>query len=772
MIYLIRKIFTNYITQTLIFLTSGLLIFASLLTYRPDDPSFNFATHRQPHNIFGYFGSHVADFLYQFFGFASFIFPLCCFIWSILILKRRYMNSVTLKILGMIFSSIALSTILAELNSRWLPAGSGGAIGTIVQPFLISYGILANFGCMLFVVTIMFFILGIEAGSYLQIVDNIKKIFNIKIKMPNLPELPSFPAFLSINPQNTSTQRIIPEVKSSIVPSTNQVLITDPNDASIKRVLRDINEDSENYVDISKSYHIEASKSSPSTKRPSISSHQVCASLPGVDLLKLPSDQHIKAESNAELKENAESLVSVLDDFGVRGQIINVSQGPVVTLYELEPAPGTKSSRVVGLSDDIARSLSALSTRIAVVAGRNALGIELPNKQRAFFCLRELIETPEYQDSSILLPLILGKDLAGKPYVADLAKMPHLLVAGTTGSGKSVAINTMIMSLLYRYTPAECRMIMIDPKMLELSVYDNIPHLLTPVVTESSKAIVALKWAVKEMESRYRLMSNVGVRNIAGYNARVAENAKEGKVAERVVQTGFDPESGKPIYESIPIEMEKLPFIVVIVDEMADLMIVAGKDIESSIQRLAQMARAAGIHIIMATQRPSVDVITGVIKANFPSRISFKVTSKIDSRTILGEQGAEQLLGMGDMLYMGNSSKITRVHGPFVDDKEVELVTNYLRSIAAPEYISAVTESAEDDNPGLEDLSDGDDDESIYKKAKQIVKLERKVSISYIQRCLRIGYNRAANIIDRMERDGIISAPSHTGKREILLPED
>ncbi|RYE06221.1 MAG: DNA translocase FtsK [Rickettsiaceae bacterium] len=771
MTYLIRIIFANYIIQTLLLLTCSLVTFLSLLTYRPDDPSFNFVTHRQPHNIFGYIGSHLADFLYQFLGFSSFIFPFSFFIWSMLIIKRHYISLIGLRVIGMICSSILLSTVLTDFNSKWLPAGSGGAVGIIIQPLLAQYGVIASVVCVLSIVITMFFVLSVEVKTYLQTIENIKKVFKFEIKMFQLPNFSIFqgPSFIDNHNNQIASRSKFPD---TYLVDQGQTLVTDPNDATIRRASSSVGEEIENIIEVPKSHNEQDSKSTFVKHRQSIFSGQACPSLPNINLLKTPSSQHIKAESNAELKENAESLVSVLDDFGVRGQIINVSQGPVVTLYELEPAPGTKSSRVVGLSDDIARSLSALSTRIAVVAGRNALGIELPNKQRAFFCLRELIETPEYQNPDILLPLILGKDLAGKPYVADLAKMPHLLVAGTTGSGKSVAINTMIMSLLYRYTPAECRMIMIDPKMLELSVYDNIPHLLTPVVTDSSKAVIALKWAVKEMESRYRLMSNIGVRNIAGYNLRVAENIKEGKEARRVVQTGFDPESGKPIYESILIEMEKLPFIVVIVDEMADLMIVAGKDIESSIQRLAQMARAAGIHIIMATQRPSVDVITGVIKANFPSRISFKVTSKIDSRTILGEQGAEQLLGMGDMLYMGNSSKITRVHGPFVDDNEVESVTSYLRSLGTPEYISAVTENTEDDNALLEDQNEGDDDESIYKRAKQIVKLERKVSISYIQRCLRIGYNRAANIVDRMEREGIVSAPSHTGKREILLPED
>ena len=493
--------------------------------------------------------------------------------------------------------------------------------------------------------------------------------------------------------------------------------------------------------------------------------------LPSIDLLSDGAHQNFQPQTHEELKQKSEDLLAVLSDFGVKGKIIDVREGPVVTMYEFEPAAGTKSSRVIGLSDDIARSLSAISTRIAVIPGRNVLGIELPNKQRMFFRLKELVQTAEFQDRSIMLPIILGKDLGGIPMVADLAKMPHLLVAGTTGSGKSVAINAMIMSLLYRYTPQECRMIMIDPKMLELSAYDNIPHLMTPVVTEPGKAVVALKWAVKEMENRYRLMSHLGVRSIANYNTKLQEAVKEGQVLERKIQTGFDPETGRPSYESVPIDMNKMPFIVVIVDEMADLMLVAGKDIETSIQRLAQMARAAGIHIIMATQRPSVDVITGVIKANFPSRISFKVTSKIDSRTILGEQGSEQLLGMGDMLYMGNSSRILRVHGPFVDDNEVEKVTNFLRSTGVPEYISAVTESPEDEI--LSNISGGEEeDDDIYMQAVNIVRTERKASISYIQRCLRIGYNRAANIVEAMEKNGILSAPNQSGKREVLLPED
>jgi S-DNA-T family DNA segregation ATPase FtsK/SpoIIIE len=490
--------------------------------------------------------------------------------------------------------------------------------------------------------------------------------------------------------------------------------------------------------------------------------------LPNISLLKDFQNHDYKQESRQQLEQKAHDLLKTLGDFGVKGKIVSINQGPVVTLYEFEPAAGTKSSRVTGLADDVARSLSAVSARISTISGRNALGIELPNLSRLFFSLKELIETKEYNDPSIMLPIILGKDLSGKPFVVDLAKMPHLLIAGTTGSGKSVGINTMILSLLYRYTPEECKFIMIDPKMLELSVYDNIPHLLTPVVTEASKAVVALKWAVKEMENRYRLMSQLGVRNITNFNQRVEEALNKNENLYRNAQVGIDAETGDSTFERKAIELKKMPFIVIVVDEMADLMLVAGKDIEGFIQRLAQMARAAGIHLITATQRPSVDVITGVIKANFPSRISFKVTSKIDSRTILGEMGSEQLLGMGDMLYMGNGSKIIRVHGPFVDDREVESIVEFLKAQGAPQYVSSVVE-AEDDEMDLISNSEDADDDSLYKQAVQIVKRDRKSSTSYIQRCLRIGYNRAAILIERMEKDGIISEPNHSGKREIFI---
>ena len=500
---------------------------------------------------------------------------------------------------------------------------------------------------------------------------------------------------------------------------------------------------------------------------------------PPRDLLQDPPASTGFVMTQEQLERNAGLLESVLEDFGIRGEIIHVRPGPVVTLYEFEPAPGVKSSRVIGLADDIARSMSALSARVAVVPGRNVIGIELPNATRETVYFGELIDTQDFSKTGYKLPLCLGKTIGGEPVIAELAKMPHLLVAGTTGSGKSVAINTMILSLLYRLTPEECRLIMVDPKMLELSVYDGIPHLLTPVVTDPKKAVLALKWAVREMEDRYRKMSRLGVRNIDGYNARAAEARARGETITHVVQTGFEKGTGEPIHENQPLDLAPMPYIVVIVDEMADLMMVAGKEIEGAIQRLAQMARAAGIHLIMATQRPSVDVITGTIKANFPTRISFQVTSKIDSRTILGEQGAEQLLGQGDMLHMAGGGRIARVHGPFVSDLEVEKVVAHLKTQGRPEYLDTVTtdEDAEDEEPEdspVFDKSDmaAEDGNDLYDKAVKVILRDKKCSTSYIQRRLGIGYNKAASLVERMEKEGLVGAANHVGKREILQGGD
>ncbi len=497
---------------------------------------------------------------------------------------------------------------------------------------------------------------------------------------------------------------------------------------------------------------------------------------PPLSLLTNPVEIQRLQMSDEALEENARMLETVLDDYGVKGEIISVRPGPVVTMYELEPAPGLKASRVIGLADDIARSMSALSARVSTVPGRSVIGIELPNDTREKVVLREILSARDFGDSTMRLPLALGKDIGGDPVVTNLAKMPHLLIAGTTGSGKSVAINTMILSLLYKLTPEECRLIMIDPKMLELSVYDGIPHLLSPVVTDPKKAVVALKWVVGEMEERYRKMSKMGVRNIEGYNGRVRDALAKNEMFSRTVQTGFDDETGDPVFETEEFAPEILPFIVVIVDEMADLMMVAGKEIEACIQRLAQMARASGIHLIMATQRPSVDVITGTIKANFPTRISFQVTSKIDSRTILGEQGAEQLLGMGDMLYMAGGAKITRVHGPFVSDEEVEEIVNHLKSFGPPEYIGGVVDGPDTDKENDIDLVLGlggntNSADALYDQAVAIVLRDRKCSTSYIQRKLAIGYNKAARLVEQMEDEGLISAANHVGKRDILVPE-
>ncbi len=500
--------------------------------------------------------------------------------------------------------------------------------------------------------------------------------------------------------------------------------------------------------------------------------------LPPLSLLSNPENITRYHLSDEALEENARMLEVVLDDYGVKGEIVSVRPGPVVTMYELEPAPGLKASRVIGLSDDIARSMSALSARVSTVPGRTVIGIELPNDNREMVSLREILSTRDFGDGNHKLPLALGKDIGGDPMVVNLAKMPHLLIAGTTGSGKSVAINTMILSLLYKLTPEDCRMIMIDPKMLELSVYDGIPHLLSPVVTDPKKAVVALKWTVAEMEERYRKMSKMGVRNIDGYNSRVADALSKNEMFSRTVQTGFDDDTGEPVFETEEFAPEKMPYIVVIVDEMADLMMVAGKEIEACIQRLAQMARASGIHIIMATQRPSVDVITGTIKANFPTRISFQVTSKIDSRTILGEMGAEQLLGMGDMLYMAGGAKITRCHGPFVSDEEVEEVVNNLKAYGPPEYVGSVLEGPDEDKAsnidavlGLSTGGNTEGEDALYDQAVQIAITDRKCSTSYIQRKLAIGYNKAARLVEQMEDQGVVSAANHVGKREILVPE-
>jgi S-DNA-T family DNA segregation ATPase FtsK/SpoIIIE len=491
--------------------------------------------------------------------------------------------------------------------------------------------------------------------------------------------------------------------------------------------------------------------------------------MPSLSLLKKPPARIVTGPTEEALQGNARLLESVLAEYGVQGTIVEIRPGPVVTLYELEPAPGIRSARVIGLADDVARSLSVIAVRIATVPGRNVIGIEVPNARRETVYLSEILSSDEVTHASGKLVLALGKDIGGTSVVADLARMPHLMIAGTTGSGKSVGVNAMILSLLYRLSPDQCRLILIDPKMLELSIYEGIPHLMAPVVTEPAKAVIALKWTVREMERRYRAMSQLGVRNVGGYNDRVAEARAKGEVVTRKVQTGFDPDTGSPTFEEQPLALESLPFIVVVVDEMADLMMVAGKEIEQAVQRLAQMARAAGIHVIMATQRPSVDVITGTIKANFPTRISFQVISKFDSRTILGEQGAEQLLGMGDMLYMPGAGRISRIHGPFVSDEEVEAVVAFLRSQGEPAYVEEVTEVPDGESGVASILEASEGEKGLFDQAVAVVAREGKASTSFIQRHLNIGYNRAAKLIEQMEKEGIITQANHAGKREILV---
>ena len=721
-----------------------------MISYSNDDPSWNNYSENYPSNIMGKAGSVVSDLMLQFFGVASIFYLVLLVLWTKILWQNKFMDAWGEKISLGTLSVIVLAASFGAMEFAFLPANFGGIIGVVAKPYLMLLGPIAPvaafaLGIMILVVASnhdlrnFFYYVGYLIGRVMRrgssTMSSLPNITPPAFFNKSEPQIASQIGSPAISPFASKTA---PEIKKPVPMAP----VMDKSGVQEGKLVAFV---------------------------PSAEGHY---QLPTIDLLDIRNNDKVKMETPAELQERAEKLMQVLSDFGVRGTMLDIHQGPVVTLYEFEPSAGTKSSRVIGLSDDIARSLSAISTRIAIIPGRNALGIEIPNANRQFFSLRELIETTEYNNSNLSLPIILGKNLGGGPAVVDLAKMPHLLVAGTTGSGKSVAINAMIVSLLYRHTAETCKFIMIDPKMLELSVYQDIPHLLTPVVTEPGKAVIALKWAVREMENRYRLMSNLNVRNISGYNDRIKEAVAKGEILERTAQTGFDPETGKPIYESVPMDMKPIPFIVVIVDEMADLMLVAGKDIETSIQRLAQMARAAGIHIIMATQRPSVDVITGVIKANFPSRVSFKVTSKIDSRTILGEQGAEQLLGMGDMLYVSSTSSVSRLHGPFVDDKEVERIAKFLKAQGSPSYLTSVTEAQDDGGSpgGMSDGGDGDDDD-MYNQAVEIVKRDRKASTSYIQRCLRIGYNRAAIIVERMEREGIVSEPGHTGRREILLEE-
>jgi len=728
-------------------------LFLCLVTYNQADPSLNRATGNHVTNAGGYAGALVADLSLQVLGLASVLLALVPLVWGIKMLRGQGVSYLWLRFTLLMISLVGSAALLSlvEPPMAWpISSGFGGSIGALLHDTF--YKVFKNHifdlslaGVTLIALTLAF---GVSWSEWKGAASACKH------------------AFLVTSGLVLSFAQRRPREEEDAVPKKRS-----------RKRLKLFADDDEDELEaprpqprVSK----KGEKPGENTKEPTKTQSALPLArgdyeLPPLKLLNDPPKSRKNALSETALTQNAKLLESVLQDFGVNGTITEIRPGPVVTLYELEPAAGTKSSRVVGLSDDIARSMSAVSARIAVIPGRNAIGIELPNSTRETVYLREMLENEGNSSPDIKLPLALGKDIGGVPIIVDLARMPHLLVAGTTGSGKSVAINTMIMSLVYRLTPDECKFIMIDPKMLELSMYEGIPHLLSPVVTEPGKAVVALKWTVKEMENRYRLMSNLGVRNVDGYNKKIREAKAKGHQLTRTVQTGFNPDSGEAIIEEVPLEMNEIPFIVVVVDEMADLMISSGKEIEGSIQRLAQMARAAGIHIIMATQRPSVDVITGVIKANFPTRISFQVTSRIDSRTILGDQGAEQLLGQGDMLYMAGGGRITRIHGPFVSDKEVEAVVKHLKLQGAPAYLEDVTRDEEEE--AMFNAEGGEKDE-MYDQAVAIVARDRKASTSYVQRCLRIGYNRAASIIDRMEREGVVGPANHVGKREVLVRDD
>jgi S-DNA-T family DNA segregation ATPase FtsK/SpoIIIE len=754
--------------MAVLFVVIGVLLSAALMSYHAGDPSFNRAGIAPVENALGSFGASLADVLKQTIGWMSALTIVAMFGWAWRLILKDETIRVVWRFIALMMAIISGSTLLALLaagsGAPWLREASGAigiVIGVALVPAMTSWGLALAAG-LVFLATLPIAI-GLRFHEWVALWIVLKRAM-----------LTGWVATLGF----------VGWLRSPAAEDGDDDEDDEEDEDEDSFDLDDDDEDDEEddedeeedllgpRIESKPKKRIEAKKAKKSSDQSALDlrAKKGAYTMPSLSMMQKPTGKGPKQLSESALEQNARLLESVLEDFGVKGEITRVRPGPVVTLYELAPAPGIKSSRVIGLADDIARSMSAISARISVIPGQNVIGIELPNTHREMVLLRELLEDDSYEETQARLPLVLGKDISGEPIIADLSRMPHVLVAGTTGSGKSVAINTMIMSLIYNLTPEQCKFIMIDPKMLELSVYDNIPHLLSPVVTEPGKAVVALKWAVKEMENRYRLMSNLGVRNIDGYNKRIEEALKKGEELTRSVQTGFDPETGKPIMEKQPLEMVALPFIVIIVDEMADLMLVAGKEIESSVQRLAQMARAAGIHIIMATQRPSVDVITGVIKANFPTRISFQVTSKIDSRTILGEQGAEQLLGQGDMLYMAGGGRITRVHGPFITDKEVENIVAYLRTQGEPTYDMNVTfdEEAESENGELFDEDESEADRALYKQAVDIVLREQKASTSYVQRRLKIGYNRAARIIEKMEAEGLVGAPNHVGKREVL----
>jgi S-DNA-T family DNA segregation ATPase FtsK/SpoIIIE len=773
----------------------GLAILVALATYDPRDPSLNTATTRHVANLAGPVGAMLSDMLLQGFGIVSVLPGIAMLTWCWRIASRRGLGSFGGRIMALLAAMPLLSAALAAIPvphaKAWpVMAGPGGSIGQIIATAEVGaghalFGIVGSASVWLLSAALAI-ILGLlslglsrsewrSAGHAAAVAGRFSVsggigavgvlsrgaggvgsasgwLVNLVNRGPGLG--PDAPPAASVRPRPVVRQGIQEEAP----PPDSMAAEPAPIAATLLRGPRPM-----------------AATPPRKPQQQSLALQEAGWNFPPLDLLTKPPPRINTGPTEEALHANARLLETVLSDYGVQGEIVEIRPGPVVTLYELVPAPGIRSARVIGLADDIARSLSVTAVRIATVSGRNVIGIEVPNSKRETVYLSEILSSEEVLKHAGRLSLALGKDISGKAIVADLARMPHLMIAGTTGSGKSVGVNAMILSLLYRLSPDQCRLILIDPKMLELSIYEGIPHLMAPVVTEPAKAVTALKWTVREMERRYRAMSQLGVRNIGGFNDRVMEARAKGEVLTRKVQTGFDPDTGRPTFEEQPLALEHLPFIVVVVDEMADLMMVAGKEIEQTIQRLAQMARAAGIHVIMATQRPSVDVITGVIKANFPTRISFQVISKFDSRTILGEQGAEQLLGQGDMLFMQGGGRITRVHGPFVSDEEVEKVVAFLREQGEPAYLDDVTEPVEgnggaDADPLLSGIAgSSDSDKSLFDQAVAMVAREGKASTSFIQRHLNIGYNKAAKLIEQMEKEGIVGTANHVGKREILV---
>lgn len=777
---------------------AGLALAVILVTYHASDPSWNLAIDGPAKNMLAFPGAVVADLMLQTFGIAAGFWVIGFIGWGIRSIAAIPLKWAFFRLIALGGSVLLATAVAAQWTApkAWLlPNSAGGVFGEFLiqqSQNILGASIISSIGVGMLFSLLSFCLLVLSLGiPFKQVARGFRGIaLAVKITALFIYRRLLRPVFWGYGkmqgksirefnqPVLSKTDSVSPFKAPLIVSSgereeaIHDIASTPKEEKKTPIIWREDLSKPEENEDLHEVVSFEPVRKAPKVSHVYDSTSDVAPigweeyELPSLDLLDPSLRQKAQEIDPQVLEESAYHLKTVLEEFGVRGEIVTVRPGPVVTMYEFKPAAGIKTSRVIGLADDIARSMSALSARIAVIPGRNVIGIELPNPIRETVYLRELLHSESYEKTTTNLALILGKDIGGQPVIADLTRMPHLLVAGTTGSGKSVAVNTMILSLLFRLSPDQCKFIMIDPKMLELSVYDGIPHLLSPVVTDPKKAIVALKWAVREMENRYRAMSKLGVRNIDGYNARVGEAHQTGELLVRRVQTGFDPDSGKPIFENQPLDLQALPYIVVVVDEMADLMMVAGKEIEAAVQRLAQMARAAGIHLIMATQRPSVDVITGTIKANFPTRISFQVTSKIDSRTILGEQGAEQLLGQGDMLYMAGGGRITRVHGPFVRDDEVERVVAFLKTQAEPVYIEGVTDD-EDDLISFDETG-GRGGDALYNQAVELVMREDKASTSFIQRHLQIGYNKAAGIIELLEKNGVVSQANHVGKREVL----